>query len=70
MINQVNDMDSTRMNDGQTAERRSFSIVVPCYNAEKTLAACLKSFLDSGYPGDKLELIVAGPRGRNRRLIL
>jgi len=59
MINQVNDMDSTRMNDGQTAERRSFSIVVPCYNAEKTLAACLKSFLDSGYPGDKLELIVA-----------
>lgn len=43
---------------------RSFSIVIPAYNAEATIAACLRGFLDSGYP--LYEIIVADDGSSDR----
>jgi glycosyltransferase involved in cell wall biosynthesis len=34
-----------------------FSIIVPFFNKEKTIEACIKGFLDQDYPKDKYEII-------------
>lgn len=38
---------------------RSFSVVIPCHNAEATLAKCLEALLASDYPHDRFEIIVS-----------
>jgi len=34
------------------------SVMVPCRNEGRFIAACLESILDNGYPGDRLEVLV------------
>jgi len=42
----------------QEDQSHSFSIVIPCFNAGRTLGACLDGFLSSSLPRDRFELIV------------
>lgn len=37
----------------------SFSIIIPCHNAASTLGKCLKALLNSDYPRDLFEIIIA-----------
>jgi succinoglycan biosynthesis protein ExoA len=35
------------------------SVVIPSFNESKSIKTCIASFLNSEYPGDSLEIIVA-----------
>jgi biofilm PGA synthesis N-glycosyltransferase PgaC len=42
------------------------SVVIPCYNEEKNLGACLESVIGSGYPAEKTEIIVVDDGSSDR----
>jgi len=46
----------------------STTIIVPCYNEEKTVAATVKSILNLDYPKDKLSLILVDDGSRDGTL--
>ncbi len=45
---------------------RSFSIVIPAYNAASTIGRCIRGFRDSGYPAELYEVIVADDGSSDR----
>ena len=45
-----------------TADRPRISIIVPCRNEARYIAACLESILATDYPADRLEVLVADGR--------
>jgi glycosyltransferase involved in cell wall biosynthesis len=49
-----------------TDPRPFVSIVIPCRNEERYIAACLDSILASDYPRDRLEVLVADGRSEDR----
>ena len=47
---------------------RSVSIIIPVYNAEKTIERCLKSVFELNYPKDRLEIMVIDDGSVDRTL--
>ncbi len=47
-------------------EYKEVTIVVPCYNEEKTIAGTIDSLLDLDYPKDKLKIIIVDDGSRDR----
>src|SRR5690606_32004916 len=43
---------------GGTSHYPSVSVIVPCFNEEKTVAATVKSILNLNYPKEKLSIIL------------
>lgn len=48
----------SRIKVKKTTNYRSVTVVVPCYNEEKTIVKTLKSLLALDYPNDKLKIVV------------
>ncbi|HWC75459.1 MAG TPA: glycosyltransferase family 2 protein [Gemmatimonadales bacterium] len=51
---------------GNGADRPSISIVLPCRNEERYIAACLDSILATTYPLDRIELLVVEGMSEDR----
>lgn len=49
-------------------EEPTISIIIPTYNAEKTLPICLKSIAMQDYPRDKIEIIIADGGSKDNTL--
>jgi len=55
-----------RTNKVDLDEYKEVTIVVPCYNEEKTIAGTIDSLLDLEYPKDKLKIIIVDDGSRDR----
>lgn len=54
----------------EPAEYPSVTIIVPCYNEEKTVGATIESLLALNYPKDKFELILVDDGSKDNTLAL
>jgi glycosyltransferase involved in cell wall biosynthesis len=46
----------------------SISIVIPTYNSEKTIEACLESIVNQNYPKDKIEVIIVDGGSKDKTI--
>lgn len=50
----------------QTRARPMVSMIVPCYNEEEFIEACVRSIMEQDYPADRLEVLIADGRSTDR----
>ncbi len=55
---------------GEMSFQPRVSLVVPAYNAQATLNACLTSLLDLTYPRDKMELLIVDNNSRDETRVI